>query len=594
MHQLPDKTRLVFSLIVALLILSTPSLALADGEIGEIAGYPSLRTVEGALNGNVWSGYAGTLEFQFYGGAKSPVFCTDIHHQTGKGVDYVASDEEIDCRVKWLLIHYPPLLKGAAGWNANEMAARQMAVWHFSDGLHPEDTPNGPDTTALALRAWEIIDAVPGEACAVDAPSVAIAPASANNPVGDSQTFTVTVTQGGEPIADQPVDLNSNAGDLSSDTVTTDANGQAVFTMTMGMAGDAQVQASTTLSLPVGAIFNGVDPNKQKLVLGEMVANSVHAQANGVWNADGSITAFSFADYNMNGQPDNGEPAIEGLAVELYQDDSLLATALSGSDGKVTFDGLSGAYTVVQEEQGDWRATGALSQTVDVNDDVQTLYFGQIKLPVITGQVYDDADQDGVWGDDEVGLAGWDLQLFRENGSAVIGMTGKTDAKGKVVFSNDPQRNPPDLTPGVYYVKETLPDGDSWRPTDGLSRTVTVEAGDVKAIAIGNFLVQPALAFSKIGPADAREGDVITYQFTVENTGNVALENITVTDPLLGGEIAACAFDQLDAGEALACEATYQILTGASAPASGALTNTATASGAVQPYLYFCGFYFKH
>ncbi|RMF28883.1 MAG: hypothetical protein D6759_14990, partial [Chloroflexi bacterium] len=213
-------------------------------------------------------------------GPTVPVFCTDLLHETTVGDTFVASDEEMDCRVKWLLIHYPPRSNDYTPWpdgapgtlsNRNrEMAARQAAVWHFSDGFQPD-----PNTT-VGQRAWEIIQAVPDDACAADAPDIVITPASAVNPVGASQTFTVTVTQGGTPVAGRQVTLATSQGTLSTDVVTTDADGQATFTLSLGMAGTAHITASATLSLPVGTVFVGVDTNRQKLVLGEESSGLVY------------------------------------------------------------------------------------------------------------------------------------------------------------------------------------------------------------------------------------------------------------------------------------------------------------------------------
>ncbi len=46
----------------------------------------------------------------------------------------------------------------------------------------------------------------------------------------------------------------------------------------------------------------------------------------------------------------------------------------------------------------------------------------------------------------------------------------------------------------------------------------------------------PSLRLTKAGPADFQAvGEVLTYTFTVENTGNVTLTGATVTDPLIPG-----------------------------------------------------------
>ena len=47
-------------------------------------------------------------------------------------------------------------------------------------------------------------------------------------------------------------------------------------------------------------------------------------------------------------------------------------------------------------------------------------------------------------------------------------------------------------------------------------------------------MVNPLLQVSKTGPAQAHEGDVVTYRFTVTNTGDVTLANLSVVDDVLG------------------------------------------------------------
>src|SRR5690625_4227454 len=72
-------------------------------------------------------------------------------------------------------------------------------------------------------------------------------------------------------------------------------------------------------------------------------------------------------------------------------------------------------------------------------------------------------------------------------------------------------------------------------------------------------------------------GDTITYEFTVENTGNVPLTDVEVDDPLLGG-IIACLPDALDPGETASCGPVDYTVTSADVSA-GEVVNTATAYG---------------
>ena len=47
-------------------------------------------------------------------------------------------------------------------------------------------------------------------------------------------------------------------------------------------------------------------------------------------------------------------------------------------------------------------------------------------------------------------------------------------------------------------------------------------------------IIHPAIKVEKSGPAEAHEGDTVTYSFKVTNTGDVALTNVTVVDDKLG------------------------------------------------------------
>ncbi len=107
--------------------------------------------------------------------------------------------------------------------------------------------------------------------------------------------------------------------------------------------------------------------------------------------------------------------------------------------------------------------------------------------------------------------------------------------------------------------------------TDTDSTTVPVEPDPGIALAKSGSLVDAD------GDGTDSAGDIITYTFTVENTGNVTLDPVAVTDPLPGLSSVACPFADLDPGQTATCTADYR-LTQADVD-SGTVDNTATATG---------------
>ncbi|WPR77748.1 choice-of-anchor L domain-containing protein [Algoriphagus sp. NG3] len=95
----------------------------------------------------------------------------------------------------------------------------------------------------------------------------------------------------------------------------------------------------------------------------------------------------------------------------------------------------------------------------------------------------------------------------------------------------------------------------------------------------------PALSIVKSTDftGDAAVGDVIGYTFTVENTGNVTIENITVEDPLLGGTVAnttgtwPVTEGTLAPGEMVALTGSYTVTE--ADVLNGEVVNTATVTG---------------
>ncbi|MCP4963768.1 MAG: DUF11 domain-containing protein, partial [bacterium] len=107
----------------------------------------------------------------------------------------------------------------------------------------------------------------------------------------------------------------------------------------------------------------------------------------------------------------------------------------------------------------------------------------------------------------------------------------------------------------------------------------------------GSFCVAPPLADIDTtkalaanddadGSGNVSLGDTLTYQVTATNTGNIVLNNVSISDPLSGLSALSCSESMpatLTAGEPLVCTATYTVVS--VDQAAGFVANTATATG---------------
>jgi uncharacterized repeat protein (TIGR01451 family) len=89
----------------------------------------------------------------------------------------------------------------------------------------------------------------------------------------------------------------------------------------------------------------------------------------------------------------------------------------------------------------------------------------------------------------------------------------------------------------------------------------------------------PSIALNKTAGPDSFSdaGMVITYSYTVENTGNVTLNPVTVTDPMPGLSAISCPSSSLAPGVQFICTATYT--TTQTDVDNGSITNVGTAAG---------------
>jgi uncharacterized repeat protein (TIGR01451 family) len=115
-------------------------------------------------------------------------------------------------------------------------------------------------------------------------------------------------------------------------------------------------------------------------------------------------------------------------------------------------------------------------------------------------------------------------------------------------------------------------------PNVTAAATATVTLGRNPAISLTKSLAANA---DQDGSGDVSAGDVLTFQFTATNAGNVTLSTVTITDPLPGMVLSACSASSLAPGASLACTGTYMVT--ADDVQAGQVVNVATASGTPPP-----------
>jgi hypothetical protein len=182
-----------------------------------------------------------------------------------------------------------------------------------------------------------------------------------------------------------------------------------------------------------------------------------------------------WADTNVNGQQDDGEAGVAGVEVELFASvngqpsGTVLASTSTDNKGNYNFQDLPPGDYIVKfaapevarftlANQGDdasdsdANASGfTASYTLAPGESNNTVDAGLISLSSITGNVYHDVNNDGVFDPGEPGIGGVALTLTGVDafGNAVS-LSTTTAANGSYQFA--------DLLPGNYSVTQTQPE----------------------------------------------------------------------------------------------------------------------------------------
>jgi hypothetical protein len=226
----------------------------------------------------------------------------------------------------------------------------------------------------------------------------------------------------------------------------------------------------------------------------------------------GKISGTVWVDTNNDGVRNEGEAPISGVTIQLTGTTAdgtpVTRTVTSGADGSYVFDGLPGGTYVVTETQPDGYPDGKdasgsaggnlgsdnVSAITIAPDQAATAYnFGELPPTdaVISGSVYVDGDDNGVFGPSEEPIPGVTITLTgTTTDGKTVSLTTTTDASGTYRFVN--------LAPGTYTVTQTQPgapfeDGKDTAGTKG----GTVSNDRVSGLTIGSGQTASAYNFGE-------------------------------------------------------------------------------------------------
>ena len=311
------------------------------------------------------------------------------------------------------------------------------------------------------------------------------------------------------PVEGALINLYDGDGTLIA-TTTTNANGEYSFTNLL--PGTYTIEEIT----PPGLIDGGDHIGKiDGIQVGNLDGNDRIADIELLSGDSGvhydfcehlpaSLSGYVYHDRNNNGLREAGEEGIEGVLVQLFDEDGFQAgLAVTDANGFYEFiglhageyslgelqpfeyvDGLDTAGTIFGTTVGAAVNPGDEINTIDVKwgDEGIEYNFGEIKLGSLSGYVYHDRNVNGTKDTGEEGIGSVTVTLINVDTNETF--VTATDANGFYEFN--------DLVPGNYRVIETHPiayqDGsDSAGTINGTIRGAAVNPGDeINSIAIGS------------------------------------------------------------------------------------------------------------
>jgi protocatechuate 3,4-dioxygenase beta subunit len=202
-----------------------------------------------------------------------------------------------------------------------------------------------------------------------------------------------------------------------------------------------------------------------------------------------------YNDLNGDGSNDGGtDPGLQGWTINLLDPfGNVVATTTSDVNGNYSFANVGpGMYTIQEVNQSGWYQTqpvnppGTYTVQAISSTNPSGLNFGNFQLVNISGEVYNDLNDNGHLDPGEPGLQGWTVLLLDPAGNTVA--TTTSDANGNYQFDN--------LFPGTFTIEEIVQQG--WTQTQPVNPnyyTVTTQSGtNDTGLNFGNFFNKETLS----------------------------------------------------------------------------------------------------
>jgi len=269
------------------------------------------------------------------------------------------------------------------------------------------------------------------------ASSTAMVSSSVNPSVfGQVVTFTATVSASPPATGTPTGTVTFYDGSTALDTETL-GNGSASYTTS------ALTVGSHAISVQYGgdSVFNGTTSTATTQTVNPPPPATLNGEVYNDLNGDGSL--------------ETGELGLSGWTIRLLDtSNNIVASTTTDSSGNYSFPGVSpGSYTVASIAPSGYIPTapdsGTLSVTAAAGQTINSLNFGEFQTATLSGELFEDSNQNGILDGGESGHSAWTVYLLNSSNDVISAV--KTDSDGAYSFSN--------LVPGSYAITAVLQPG---------------------------------------------------------------------------------------------------------------------------------------